>query len=286
MEQLPDINANYQLKPYPVYHDRWDGERSWGELGAPINYTPDFRNLSIRSWQSFYESDITQIIIKNYLLWVVGKGLTLNCEPVEKYIKRFDLTFNRDEYTDQIEDMWQLFAGCKKASFNEMQDLHQIAFEALLNSIVGGDVLVIMRYDGFYPSIQLIDGLHIMTPTSGEGLANAKKAGNQIKTGVEVDKKGKHVAYHVQTEDGKFERIAAFHSKTGWPLAWMVYGFKYRLDDTRGMPLFAVVLEELKKLGRYKDATVSSAEENAKMACLTAFDSMLVPVPSLSCSMV
>jgi len=258
--------GDYSHKPYPSVYDSWDGERNYGDLGFPINYTPDFRNLAIRSWQSFYESDITQIIIKNYLLWVVGKGLTLNSEPLEKYIKKIYPDFSRDNFTDEIEDMWQLFASSKRASFSEMQDLHQIAFEACLNAIVGGDVLVIMRYDGNYPTVQLIDGLHIMNPTSGVWAEQARIAGNTIKEGVEVDKKGKHIAFYVQDDKGGFERIAAFNTKTKRPMAWLMYGFKYRLNDRRGMPLFAVVLEELKKLGRYKDATVSSAEENAKVA--------------------
>ena len=258
--------ASYRYKPYPVYHENWDGERSFGELGFPIDYTPDFRNLAIRSWQSFYESDITQMIIKNYLLWVVGKGLTLTSEPITKYIKKYDATFNRDQFTDEIEDLWQIYANSKRASYSEMQNLHQLAFNAQLNSIVGGDVLVVMRYDGNIPSIQLIDGLHVMNPTSGNYYAEAKAKGNLIKNGVEVSAKGKHVAFYVKDKDNKFERLAANHSKTGRPLAWLVYGFKYRIDDTRGMPLFAVVLEELKKIGRYKDAAVSSAEENAKIA--------------------
>lgn len=261
-----EANNAFRYKPYPSVTETWDGEKNYGELGYPVRYIADFRSLSLRSWQSFYESDITQIIIKQYLLWVVGRGLTLNSEPVEKFILKFDGSFNRDNFTDEVEDLWQIYSNSKKCSYSEMQDLHQVAFEALLNSIVGGDVLVVMRYDGALPSIQLIDGLSIYTPTSGDWGAKAKSAGNKIKHGVEVDSKGKHVAYYVAKEEGGFDRISAFHSKTGRPLAWMIYGFKYRLGDTRGMPLFAVVLEDLKKLGRYKEATVASAEENAKVA--------------------
>jgi len=261
----PQAYNDYSYKPYPSYTELWDGEKNWGELGAPINYLADFRSLSIRSWQSYYESDITQMIIRNYLLWVVGKGLNLNSEPIDSYILKFDSTFNRDTYTDDVEDLWQIFANSKKPAYNGMQNLNQIAHECKLNAIVGGDVLVIMRYDGIYPNIELIDGLHIMTPTDSATLSTAKSLGNTIKCGVEIDKKGKHVAFHVRNKDGKFERVAAYHSKTQRPLAWLVYGSKYRIDDTRGMPLFAVVLEELKKLGRYKEAIIASAEEGAKV---------------------
>jgi capsid protein len=46
----------------------------------------------------------------------------------------------------------------------------------------------------------------------------------------------------------------------------MVYGSKYRIDNVRGMPLICAVLETLKKLDRYKEATVGSAEERQKIA--------------------
>lgn len=261
-----EASNEYRYKPYPVYTERWDGERSWGELGFPLNYLPDFRNLSYRSWQAFYESDVTQTILGSYLLWVVGKGLTLNSEPIDKYIKKADKAFNRDTYTDDVEDLWQLFASSKRASHNGMQTLHQLAHEAKKNAIISGDVLVVMRYDGYYPSIQLIDGLSVANPTSGSTWSDAKAKGNKIDHGVEVDGAGKHVAFHVLTDKGDTDRVNAYHSKTGRLMAWMVYGHKYRIGDTRGMPLFAVVLEELRKVSRYKDATLATAEENAKIA--------------------
>jgi len=255
--------GKYQQLPI---RELYDGEKNWGELGSPIIYTADFRTLAIRSWQSYYESDITQMIIKNYLLWVVGKGLALNCEPIEKYIQKFDKTFNRDQFTDDVEDLWKIFSDSKKTSYSEMFDLHELANTCELNACVGGDCLVIMRYDGSNPSIELKDSLHIISPADSVMLNDIKAAGNRVKNGVEIDAKGKHIAFYIRDENGKFERIAAFHSKTKRPIAWLVYGSVYRIDDVRGMPLFGVVLEELKKLGRYKEATVASAEENAKVA--------------------
>lgn len=261
-----EASNEYRYKPYPVYTERWDGERSFGELGFPLNYLPDFRNLSYRSWQAFYESDVTQTILGSYLLWVVGKGLTLNSEPADKYIKKKDPSFNRDAYTDDVEDMWQLFASSKYVSHNGMQSLHQIAHEAKKNAIISGDVLVVMRYDGFYPTVQLIDGLSVANPTSGKDHKTARANNRTIKHGVEVDSSGKHVAFYVLNTNGTTDRVEAYHPKTGRLMAWMVYGHKYRIDDTRGMPLFAVVLEELRKVSRYKDATLATAEENAKIA--------------------
>lgn len=260
-----DPEASYGRKPYMPEWEIYDGEKTFGELGRPINYQADFRSLAIRSWQSFYESDITQIIVSNYLSWAIGDGLMLECEPVSRLIKRFDPNFDRDQFVDDVEMLWKLYSEDKIVSHNKMQDLHQLAWEAEMNAIIGGDCLVIMRFENNYPTIQLIDGLHVSTPMSGTWIADAKKRENKIKNGVEINSKGTHIAYYVHKGEMKYERVLATHIKTKRPAAWLVYGKKYRTNDVRGMPLFAVVVESLKKLDRYKDASISSAEERAKI---------------------
>lgn len=269
MAQSSIFDDQLRYKPYPVYHEHYDGERNIGELGYPIDYFADFRNLSIRSWQSFYESDITQLAIKNYLLWVIGNGLTLQSEPMVRMINKMEPNFNRDNFVEDVEMMWKIYTGLKLSSHDQMQDLHSIAWDAQMNAIIGGDVLVVMRYENGIPNIQLIDGVHVYDPFGpGDYFNKAKGRGNEIKNGIEIDSRGRHVAYYVNVEktDAKFERIVANHSKTDRPMAWLHYGFKYRLNDVRGMPLFAVVLESLKKIDRYKDAELSGAEQRAKVA--------------------
>jgi capsid protein len=49
-------------------------------------------------------------------------------------------------------------------------------------------------------------------------------------------------------------------------MAFMVYGLEYRLDSNRGIPLITVVMEKLKKMERYSEATLGSAEERQKIA--------------------
>jgi capsid protein len=63
----------------------------------------------------------------------------------------------------------------------------------------------------------------------------------------------------------EYERIPAYGEESGMLMAFMVYGSVYRLGENRGMPLIGTVLETLKKLERYKEATVGSAEERQKI---------------------
>lgn len=48
-------------------------------------------------------------------------------------------------------------------------------------------------------------------------------------------------------------------------MASMVYGSEHRLDNIRGLPLLAACLETAKKMERYKEAVLGSAEEIAKI---------------------
>jgi len=48
--------------------------------------------------------------------------------------------------------------------------------------------------------------------------------------------------------------------------AWLLPGIKHKISDNRGIPVLSSSLEALKKLDRYKEATVSGAEEVAKVA--------------------
>lgn len=266
-ESIGASAVDYYHKPYLIQHEPWDGERHWGELGAPRAYRADFYSLAMRSWQSYYESDITQIIVGKYLLWVVGKGLELNSEPlVDVVLKKYPGFANyRDSFSSEIEDLWWLHANSKESSLSRMQTLNEIAYEAELNAVIGGDVLVLSHYDGKQLKTQLVDGLHVSTPVSGDWVKEAQDRGNEIRNGVEIDSKGEHIAFYIKGKDLKHSRVEALNV-AGRRVAWLLYGNKYRIDDTRGMPLMGVVLEELSKLGRYKDATLASAEENAKIA--------------------
>jgi capsid protein len=56
------------------------------------------------------------------------------------------------------------------------------------------------------------------------------------------------------------------HRSPGLLMAFMVNGLRYRIGDSRCMPLLSVVIETVKKIERYKEATVGSAENAAKIS--------------------
>jgi len=243
----------------------FDGEKTPFELGNPKNYYLDYYTLRARSWQAYLESDIIQNAIKKYLLWIVGSGLKLQSDPIKLILDDKGINVNYTDFTNKVEAYFRLFAKTKEASYSKEENLHSLAKEALKNAVLSGDVLCVQRYDKTGGNLQLIDGYHIQTPIGGNHAAKVTKRGNVIKQGVEINKKGTHVGYFVNNGDFSYSYIPAVAKKTGRRQAWLFYGLKYKIGDVRGMSLLGAVLETASKMDRYKDATLGSAEENAKI---------------------
>lgn len=243
------------------------GEKNLGEIGPAKNYLPNYGILRVRSWQSYLESEIAQTVMNRFITWVVGSGLKLQSEPALKVLKEEGIEFDSHNFTEVVESRFNVYRKSERSDFTEMQNLDFIAKDAYKNAIIGGDVLVVLRYVNNSVSVQLIDGAHVQSPNFGtEGSPHQLENGNRIINGVEETPSGKHVKYHIRTATGKFESIDCRGDKSGMQMAFLVYGLRYRLNNNRGLPFLSVVLETLKKLERYKEATVGSAEERQKIA--------------------
>ena len=66
--------------------------------------------------------------------------------------------------------------------------------------------------------------------------------------------------------DGTSRRMPAVGEKSGRRIAWLVYGTDRRLDDVRGQPLLALVMQSLKEIDRYRDSTQRKAVINSMLA--------------------
>ena len=250
----------------PLFSVSFDGEQTSGGLGTPIKYDLDYNGLRLRSWESYLTSPTTQTVIKKFTLWVIGSGLKLQSEPIESILKSKNITINPNELTRDIESRFKVYSNSKTTDYSEIKTLDKLAKTAYINSIVGGDVLIVLRYEKGNLNVQLIDGSSVVTPVWNDEVGKAANRGNKIKNGVEVDKRGRQVAFHVKT--GPFEStriLAKGKANKEQEMAFLVCGLEYRLDDNRGLPLFSAVLETITKIERYRNAVVDGAEERAKV---------------------
>lgn len=250
-----------------MYRHSFDGEKNLGGIGPVRDYVPNHDILRLRSWQAFLDSDIAQTVIKRFCTWVIGGGLKLQSEPPPVIFSEEGIKLNVQDFSRSVEARFNLFRQAKWADYAGMETLDAIANTAFKNAIVGGDGLVVLRYENGLVNIQLIDGAHIQSPMfSNDSFAQTLPNGNTIRNGVEMNPRGQHVRYWIRNKSMTYDKIEARSEESGLQIAFMVYGLKYRLNTTRGLPLISAVLESIKKMERYKDATLGSAEERAKIA--------------------
>jgi capsid protein len=266
-----EMQANWGVRGTsftPVFSFSYNGEKNMGEIGPVKQYYMDYEALRLRSWQSYIESPIAQTVIKKYVLWVIGAGLRLKCEPNKTVLKSEGIDLQKTEDFNEItEARFTVFSNSKNSDYARMESLDEAAGTAYKNAILGGDVLVVQRYDKKTGvSVQLIDGSHVQSPEMGsEWFPTELPNGNCIRNGIEITPSGEHVNYFVRNRDLTFTTFPAKGKNSGLSMAFMVYGLRYRLDNVRGIPLLSVVLELLAKLDRYDEAAVGSAEERAKI---------------------
>lgn len=261
----------------PVYPSNFNGEKNLGELGPMRYYFMDYVGLRFRSWQAFIESATGLTAIKKFGSWVVGKGLKLQSEPSQSLLAGINPDIKK--FSNDVEARWQVWAESNMCDWSNRDNLHRKAYKLYIDSLVGGDTLVVLRYlkdEGL--KIQFIDGAHLSSPLAGsEWWPMLAKNGNRIVNGVEISDRGEHVAFYVRKPVDSLNLFMSFdveripakstaESKAGLVSAFLVYGMEYRLDTHRGIPLLTTVLEKLKKMERYDEATLAAAEEQAKIA--------------------
>lgn len=255
------------------------GEKFIGGLGpAPFQPVIDFSFIRAYSWKLFYENSYARGILKRLKTNEIGTGLRLESSPVANL-----LGINREAavaWSRNTEERFQVWADdprqvdwAQQMNFGELQETTR------MHALLSGDVLVVLRYPAplNLPVVELIDGARISTPFPGD-----VKKENKIIDGVEVDSKGRHVAFHVIDTNQDFpslqrKRIPAFGVRSGRRMAWMVYGGERRLGQTRGVPLLAAVLQSLKEIDRYRDAEQRAALVNAFIAMSIERDQAAVP---------
>lgn len=249
-----------------IYHDVWDGEKTPGELGDIYDTIPDHIKLRLRAYDMHLKTDIIRIITGKFFKWVVGNGLKIQAEPNEAVLEMSGIK-NLGDFNSRVENLFNLYAGSEYADYHRKDWLHKKAGEAFKTAFLGGDALCIVRFDMYGPNVQVVDGQQVETPLDDKD----KAAGNIIRHGIELNKKGEHAAFWVKAqshEDGKdlftHKRVEARNS-SGIKVAWMIYGDKARIDHERGIPIIASILEKTAKLDRFVEASVSKAEQTANV---------------------
>lgn len=260
--------------PYgaPARYAWHDGEKYPGGFGPTELLTADYWTLRARSVQLFRQNIYARGIVRRLVTNIINTGLALEAVPDEQILARSEDELA--EWSETVENRFHLWertpALCDHLGLSSFGALQALAKRAAL---VSGDVLVTLLQDKAtgLPRVRLIDGARVQSPFNVGERAPAIPPGHVVRHGVELDADGRHVAYWVATVDDatgqkRVDRLPARGPATGRTQAWLVYGTDRLLDEVRGEPLLAIILQSLREVDRYRDAATRKAVINATVA--------------------
>lgn len=247
----------------------------------------DRHNSTLRSRaRSLYMSaPMATSAIKSLRTSVVGPGLYLHAQVDGKY-----LGLTKEETTtlnNEIEAEFELWAGNKRsASVTGLSDFYELQQIAIMAWKTSGDVFCLFEQgkpDWLHPyslRLRLIEADRVSTPGTSNVIPYLtfgmnKTTGNKIFDGVEVDRYGQVVAYHIRNvypqeisvDETEWIRVEAVGKRTLLPNILHIMEAE-RPEQYRGVTCLAPVIENILQLGRYLNA-----EEAASLleTCLTIF---------------
>lgn len=240
----------------------------------------DFNNYTLRqrSRMLYMAAPVATSAIRTNRTNVVGVGLRLKSRIDREVL---GLTADQAEaWQKTTEREFSLWAANKKAcdatGMNNFYGLQQLA---LISWLLSGDCIGIIKQ--YKPNrllpyslrVHLIEADRVATPNGyGNGMpllyttGKNPHNGNTIYDGVEVDKNGMAVAYHIRSthpfEVGEPEttwtRVLAYQEKTGLPNVIHIMDTE-RPDQYRGVAYLAQVIEPLLQLRRYTESELMAA---------------------------
>lgn len=160
--------------------------------------------LRQRSRTLFMTSPIAASAIKLNRTNMIGAGLKLKCRIDSQLL---GLSQEQAEVWERkTEKEFALWAGSKHCDALGLNDFYELQSIALISWLLNGDAFVLMDYEestSYMPytlRLHLIEGDRISNPKSSGGYVSLNQKaenGNRIFNGIEVDNKGKVVAYHI-----------------------------------------------------------------------------------------
>jgi len=199
---------------------------------ADSEIAPDLAAIRARSRQFAMDNDYFARYLKLRKANIVGpQSIQLQNQTMLADGMTLD-----EKVNSAIESAWLKFGERKNFTVERQLDMHE-ATELFVTTIAtDGEVLMLM-YPGFDNefnfALQFIETDQL--PNHLNGRANN---GNQIRMGIELDRRGRRVAYHIlSNHPNDFHYILNNHKMLRIPADQVIHAFqKERIGQTRGVP--------------------------------------------------
>jgi len=210
---------------------------------------------------------------------VVGWGIQPKPKIDGEVLGMSDETREQTERTILREfRLWAENVMCDAERQQNFYGLQQLAF---LSMLMSGDVFALFgmkenKRTPYQTTIRLLEADRISTPETSYSQSQTTESGGRIIDGVEIDREGTVIRYHVasrspiagnDTSELTWTEIEAFGSETGYPNILHIMTHE-RPEQRRGVPFVAAEIVSLKQFSRYMNAELAA---NVVSAMLTAF---------------
>jgi lambda family phage portal protein len=253
--------------------DRAALQRWWAPDGsADVNLLGDLPTLRKRSRDLARNAPIAVGALATVCTNVVGTGLV----PLPR-VDRAALGLGEaeaDAWENEAKRIWSLWADsaeCDAARTHRFVELQELVLRSTLEN---GDAFAIRRNfvragSPLALKVQLVEADRVCNPSNRPDDA-------LLRGGIARDSNGAPVAVHVADRHPadfagpaiKWQEVSVFGDQTGRRRVFHLYR-ALRIDQGRGVPYLAPVVETLKQLSRYSDAEVMAAVLNACFAIVT-----------------
>lgn len=253
----------HEVRYNTTEYDVFDGEKYPGGMGYAKDFYTDYYMLRAYSEQLFKENVYARGLLDRIVTNEINTGLMPEATPLRQVLNMTE--DQAHDWTEQVETLYSVWADdaglCDRA---EQMIFGAQQRAARLDAAIVGDVLVVLHQSKKtnLPQVQLVKGDRVRTPFPHPPLPQ----GHTITHGVQLDPRGRHVAYHGVNPDGTSFRVPAWGEKSKRRKAWLYYGSQMRIAGVRGMPLLSILIQSLKELDRYRDAATRKAVVAALLA--------------------
>lgn len=188
----------------------------------------------------------------------------------------------REEAERNILREFRLWAENTMCDAERQQNFYGLQHLAFLSMLMSGDVFALFgmkenRRTPYQTTVRLLEADRICNPdSSGDSESAETESGGRIIDGVEIDKEGAVIRYHVASRSPNagsnnaeltWTAIDAFGRDTGYPNILHVMTHE-RPEQRRGIPFVSAEIEALKQFTRYMNAELAA---NVVSSMLTAF---------------
>lgn len=205
---------------------------------------------------------------------IVGATYLLNAKPMSRPLFGKADPIWEAEFQEEVETLFTLWAESSRnwVDAQGVKTLTDLVRLAVGVDLAGGEILMSAEWmpdDGrpFRSAVQMIDTDRLSEPGSGRSWLQSRLGGNnKIRGGVERDRRGAPIAYHIRNgHPGDYANPESYiwrrvMGRKPWGRQMILHAFEQmRADQSRGLSTMVAALGEMKMLKSFRKSELQRA---------------------------